>query len=118
MNNDRHAYLIMAHNQWDVLEQLLFALDDSRNDIFLHIDKKAAPPLERLAAAVRFSKLTFTKRFRIVWGGSQMMRCTVNMLEQAVDGNYCRYHFLSGVDLPLKGQNYLHGFFNAVRMMN
>lgn len=52
MQNRRHAYLIMAHNQWDVLEQLLRALDDPRNDIFLHIDKKTTHPLEHLTEAV------------------------------------------------------------------
>ncbi len=36
----KHAYLIMAHNQWECLFELLKALDDPRNDIFLHIDKK------------------------------------------------------------------------------
>ena len=32
----KHAYLIMAHSQWELLEQLLKALDDERNDIYLH----------------------------------------------------------------------------------
>ena len=40
MNNNRHAYLIMAHNEWELLNTLLSLIDDSRNDIFLHIDKK------------------------------------------------------------------------------
>lgn len=31
----------MAHNNWEQLRILLTLLDDSRNDIFLHIDKKA-----------------------------------------------------------------------------
>lgn len=44
MMQNRHAYLIMAHNQWELLLELLKALDDSRNDIYLHIDRKASPP--------------------------------------------------------------------------
>ena len=40
MNNNRHAYLIMAHNEWELLNTLLSLIDDTRNDIFLHIDKK------------------------------------------------------------------------------
>ena len=36
----KHAYLIMAHNNFYCLEKLLLLLDDSRNDIYLHIDKK------------------------------------------------------------------------------
>ena len=38
---ERHAYLIMAHNHFDFLKELLGCLDDNRNDIYLHIDKKA-----------------------------------------------------------------------------
>ena len=38
--NDKHAYLIMAHNEFDILEKQLRLLDDYRNDIYIHIDKK------------------------------------------------------------------------------
>lgn len=38
----KHAYLIMAHNQFHILEVLLNLIDDERNDIFLHIDKKVS----------------------------------------------------------------------------
>ena len=37
----KHAYLIMAHNEFYILEKLLKLIDDERNDIYLHIDKKA-----------------------------------------------------------------------------
>ena len=36
----KHAYLIMAHNEWDMLNKLIQALDYPNNDIYLHIDKK------------------------------------------------------------------------------
>lgn len=36
----RHAYLIMAHNQFDFLEMLLRDLDFEDNDVYLHVDKK------------------------------------------------------------------------------
>ena len=36
----RHAYLIMAHNEPEVLVRLLTDIDDPRNDIFLHLDTK------------------------------------------------------------------------------
>ena len=36
----KHAYLIMAHNEPYILERLLKLIDDKRNDIYLHIDKK------------------------------------------------------------------------------
>lgn len=36
----KHAYLIIAHNEFDLLQKLISVLDDERNDIFIHIDKK------------------------------------------------------------------------------
>ena len=44
---DRHAYLIMAHNHFGFLKELLGCLDDSRNDIYLHIDRKAGSLITR-----------------------------------------------------------------------
>mgnify|MGYP000904237774 CR=1 FL=1 len=35
----KHAFLIIAHNEYPVLEVLLSMLDDERNDIYLHIDR-------------------------------------------------------------------------------
>lgn len=37
----KHAYLIIAHNELEVLKRLISALDDERNDIYIHIDQKA-----------------------------------------------------------------------------
>ena len=37
----KHAYCIMAHGNWDTLQKLVSAVDDSRNDIYLHIDSKS-----------------------------------------------------------------------------
>ena len=38
--NDKHAFLIMAHNNKEQLLELLRQLDHPRNDIYLHIDRK------------------------------------------------------------------------------
>lgn len=36
----KHAYLIIAHHEFEILAKLLQALDDERNDIFIHFDRK------------------------------------------------------------------------------
>ena len=36
----KHAYLIMAHNQPQILKKLLTLLDHEQNDIYIHVDKK------------------------------------------------------------------------------
>ena len=37
----KHAYLIIAHNNLSLLRRLFLALDDERNDIYLHFDARA-----------------------------------------------------------------------------
>lgn len=45
-DSDKHAYCILAHGNWEQLQLLVSVLDDERNDIFLHIDKKALSSFE------------------------------------------------------------------------
>ena len=51
--NKKHAYLIMAHNDFQILIEILKELDHERNDIFLHIDKKTLEfPEQKIKNAV------------------------------------------------------------------
>lgn len=36
----KHAYLIMAHTQFQQVAKLVRLIDNEENDIYLHIDKK------------------------------------------------------------------------------
>lgn len=36
----KHAYLILAHNEPELLSLLIERLDDARNDIYIHFDRK------------------------------------------------------------------------------
>ncbi len=36
----KHAYLIIAHHEFELLWHLVNALDDERNAIYIHFDKK------------------------------------------------------------------------------
>ena len=111
VNMGRHAYLIMAHNEWKLLNKLLYCIDDYRNDIFLHIDRKASFSVEKMFKP-KYSKLYLTKRLDIQWGGYSQVQCEMLLLKQAnKTNNYDYYHLLSGVDLPIKSQDYIHYFF-------
>ena len=37
----KHAYLIMAHHEFEVLGKLIQAIDDKRNDIFIHFEQNS-----------------------------------------------------------------------------
>lgn len=109
-NQFRHAYLIMAHNNWGQLQTLLSLLDDARNDIYLHIDKKTedfSPDL----VSTKYSRLILTDRISVFWGGHSQIQCELLLLKAALPGKYQYYHLISGVDLPLKSQDEIHAFF-------
>lgn len=109
----KFAYLIMAHHKFDILKLLLEELDDERNNIFLHIDKKTKEfDASSLAACVRKSNLIFVDRMAVYWGDFSQIQCVVNLLKAASGYAYHDYyHLLVGVEFPLKSQNYIHQFF-------
>lgn len=111
--NSRHAYMIMAHHRFDVLEELLKDLDDARNDIFLHIDIKAHDfPQGHFERLLHYAQLIITERMNIHWGGYSQIECVMKLLKTATAyGYHAYYHFLVGVEFPLKPQNYIHDFF-------
>jgi len=109
-NTGRHAYLIMAHNNFQVLDKLISLLDDPRNDIYVHLDKKAKNIHEK-EFKTKNSGLYFIKRINVYWGGFSQIRCELLLLKTAYTKNYDYYHLISGVDLPLKRQDYIHNFF-------
>lgn len=111
--NLKHAYLIMAHNQPEVLKKLVILLDDERNDIYIHIDKKLSNfSREELNSLVKKAGLYWIKRRNVKWGNSSMIRCELDLLEEAVKKEHRYYHLISGVDLPLKSQDEIHAFFS------
>lgn len=107
-NQMRHAYLIMAHTNFDQLQTLIDLLDDERNDIYLHIDKKVQTVP---AVTTKDSGLYLTDRVNVVWGGYSQILCEMTLLRAAAQGHYQYYHLISGMDLPLKTQDQIHRFF-------
>lgn len=105
----KHAYLIMAHNNFHQLQVLIDLLDDVRNDIYLHIDKKADFLPDSIQTT--HAKLLLIERINVAWGGYSIVQCEMNLLKAAVSNHYQYYHFLSGSDLPLKSQDDIHRFF-------
>lgn len=109
----KHAYLIMAHIQPELLKKLLELLDDERNDIYLHIDSKAMDfPIEDVAAVLKKSHCVFTNRTDVKWGSYSQINCEMILLKEATKTEHSYYHLLSGMDLPIKSQDEIHAFFD------
>lgn len=106
----------MAHTNIQQLKKLLRLLDDERNDIFLHIDKRIEKvDFDSLTKQCQRSNvIIIPNRIKINWGGVSIMRAELELLSMAVNTNkYEYYHLLSGMDLPIKSQDYIHNYFKA-----
>ena len=110
-----HAYLILAHGNWDLLAKTLALYDDARNDIYLHIDANIRNvPFERLKGACRRSRVEFVRRIPVVYLTYSLSDATFELLAAATGRrSYDYYHLLSGQDLPLATQDNIHAFFRG-----
>ena len=109
----KHAYLIMAHTQPELLKRLVMLLDDERNDLYLHIDSKAKDyPIEEISACVKNAACIFTERTDVKWGSYSQINCEMVLLKEAVKKEHHYYHLLSGMDLPIKSQKEIFAFFD------
>ncbi|WHX89892.1 hypothetical protein [Peribacillus simplex] len=78
----RHAYLIMVHNNFGVLEKLIRLIDDARNDIYIHIDAKVEDFDQVFFAKIPTkSNIYFTERIPISWGWGIQVQCELSLLE-------------------------------------
>ena len=109
----RHAYLIIAHNEFEVLKKLLQAIDDPRNDVFLHFDRKVkqVPEVEMQHSGL----FIIENRVDIRWGHVSQIEAEYVLFEASHDGgNYRYYHLISGTHLPLQSQDKIHDFFDSL----
>lgn len=107
----KHAYLILAHNEPELLSLLVERLDDLRNDIYIHFDRKLSvlPNIKIQHAGLYILK----DRVDVRWADVSMLEAEYKLFHAVVDSGcqYSHHHLISGVDLPLKNQDYIHSFF-------
>lgn len=109
----RHAYLIMSHGNFPILEKQLRFLDSENADFYVHIDKKVKNfDFDEFRDLPENSKVTFVERHSISWGDFSMVEAELSLLRSAVPGNYDYYHLLSGVDVPIKSREYIESYFS------
>ena len=112
MSANKHAYLIIAHKSDETLYTLLQLLDDSMNDIYVHMDIKNDSFSENTWHP-KYSNLYYTERTNVTWGGYSQIRAELILLSGAIKRQYQYYHLLSGEDLPIKTQQEIHQFFDS-----
>lgn len=109
----KHAYLIMAHNNWGCLKSLIKLLDNEANDLYIHIDKKAKDfPYNDFFDICKKSKLFFIKRTDVKWGTDSQVKAEMMIFEEAYKNRpYWYYHLISGSDLILRPVKDICSFF-------
>lgn len=107
MSNNRHAYLIISYAQPLMLQRLIEAVDDDRNDIFVHIDKKAS--FDGTSLHAQHSSLHTYQSIDARWGDYSLVEVELLLIEAALkQGKYSYLHLLSDSDYPIKSQDYIH----------
>lgn len=108
----KHAYLIIAHNNLNLLKKNIKLIDNPYNDIYIHIDKKSSISVDELKLIPKYSKIFVYKEIATYWGDFSQIQVEIFLLKESTKISYQYYHLLSGVDMPLKSQKYIHDFFN------
>lgn len=111
---ERHAYMIQAHTDQRQLAQLLRALDDERNDILVHLDKRCQDFGPQDFSCQRAQLRFIEERVAVYWGDHSQLEAEFRLFAAArALGTHRIYHLLSGADMPLKSQDYIHDFIAA-----
>lgn len=110
----KHAYLIIAHNEFEVLKELIKAIDYIDNDIYIHFDKKVADVPELIAE--HSSLFVIKNRIDVRWGSTSQIKCEYQLFEiaYAAETEYSYYHLISGVHFPLRPQSKIHSYFDSL----
>ena len=108
----KHAYLILAHNEFEVLQRLLDALDDATNDIFIHIDAKVS---DLPALHLQNGRLNIlSHRLKTYWGDISLIQAEYELMKAALaSGPYQYYHIISGTHYPILGQKDIRERFDT-----
>ena len=108
----KHAILIIAHNNWWQLKQLVKQLDSEFHDIYIHIDKRCKNFDQGMFSEMTLkSKVYFFQEYEVYWGGYSVVEAELLLLESASRNNYDYYHIISGTDLLLTTNEAFDDFF-------
>ena len=108
----KHAYLIMAHNNFYNLRKLIEALDDESNDIYIHINKRVHDfNQEEWTFIAQKSQVIFVERIKVEYCEYSQLLAVLMLLSTATREYHDYYHLMSGSDLPIKSNEIINDFF-------
>lgn len=117
---NKHAYLIIAHDNFKQLKILVSLLDNYFNDIYIHIDKKSCLTEYICTEKSHLFIITGEDAIDVRWGDISQIQCEMLLFEKALssDYNYTYYHLISGYCLPIKNLEYIYLYFEKHKGRN
>lgn len=109
------AYLIIAHDNPQLLKRAIGVLACEDCAFFLHIDQKS--DIAKFSG-IRGESVAFAeKRLPVYWGGFSQVRATLLLMQEALNAGqgYDYLVLLSGSDYPLRSGKYIRNFFHENR---
>ncbi len=100
----KHAWLVIAHNEFEILQMQIDALDHPESDIYVHIDKKVKN-IPRLRAG-KSNLYVLERRLDVRWGSVSQIECELLLMSEAVAVHCCNASWRTtltpkGVLLPI-----------------
>lgn len=95
----KHAFLIIAHNNWSQLKEVMRVYDSKICDFYIHINSMVDvedSELKQIQTVTKYSKVYFVQRIPIVWGEVGILEASLILLRDAFENQYDYYHLVTG----------------------
>ena len=107
--NHHNAYLILAHEDVDMLNILTQRLVNT-GFVYIHLDRLSKIQVEQVTPD---PKLKVTKQIKVNWGGFSIVEATRLLADQAIAEGATRLTLLSGLSYPIVSDEKLTEFAHS-----
>ena len=104
--NFRNAYLVLAHEDVDMLNLLTIRLVKT-GYVYIHLDLKCPIKIEQV---ISHPKVKVSKKIKVNWGGFSIVEATRFLPDQALADESDRLTLLSGLSYPIVSDRRLIDF--------
>ncbi|MBQ8429671.1 MAG: hypothetical protein IJX30_06205 [Clostridia bacterium] len=83
---DKHAYLVMAHDNFRILKKQIELLDDEKNDFYIHIDERVEKfDSNYLLENIKKSKVKFISNRKVFWADYTQTQTELDLIGEALN---------------------------------
>lgn len=110
----RHAFIILAYNELELLKKLIARLAEISCDLYLNIDGKMKISESDDLYFKKHSAIRYYQRNKVSWGGYSILQTEMRLLAFAQnEGRADYFHILSGQDYPVKPMRLFLRYFEC-----